>query len=100
MSLDPLGKFVNGDEQVSEAPGCFLQGSNQVKPLNGEWPCDGDSLEGISREMGLPCIVLASFVGVYQLNGVKDHGWPIEALPKCVSDEGSRRRVMTASPRV
>jgi hypothetical protein len=26
--LDPLGKFVNGDEQVGEAPNCPFQGSN------------------------------------------------------------------------
>jgi hypothetical protein len=50
--------------------------------------------------MGLPCIVLASFAGAYQLNGVGDRAWTIEALPEHVSDEGSRRRVMTASPRV
>jgi hypothetical protein len=24
MGLDPLGKLVNGDEQVGEAPSCFL----------------------------------------------------------------------------
>jgi hypothetical protein len=50
--------------------------------------------------MGLPCIVLASFAGAYQLNGVGDRSWPIEALPECVSDKGSRHRVMIASPRV
>jgi hypothetical protein len=26
--LDPLGKFVNGDEQVGEAPNCPFQGSD------------------------------------------------------------------------
>jgi hypothetical protein len=26
--LDPLGKFVNGDEQVGESPNCPFQGSN------------------------------------------------------------------------
>jgi hypothetical protein len=98
--LDPLGKFVNGDEQVGEAPGCFLQGSDQVEPPDGEWPSDGDGLQGMSREMGLPCVVLAYFAGAYQLNGVKDRGWPIEALPECVSDKGSRRHMMTASPQV
>jgi hypothetical protein len=30
--LDPLGKLVNGDEQVVEAPSCSLQGSDQVEP--------------------------------------------------------------------
>jgi hypothetical protein len=42
--LDPLGKLVNGDEQVGAAPSCSLQGSDQVKPPNGERPCDGNGL--------------------------------------------------------
>jgi hypothetical protein len=65
MSLDPLEKFVNGDEQVGEAISCPFQGSDQVEPPNNECPCDGNSLQGMSREMGLSCIVLAAFAGVY-----------------------------------
>jgi hypothetical protein len=64
-SLDPLGKLVNGDEQVGEAPSCFLQGSDQVEPPNGERSCDGNGLQGMSQEMGLPCVVLESFAGAY-----------------------------------
>jgi hypothetical protein len=65
MGLDPLGKFVNGDEQVGEATSCPFQGSNQVEPPNSERPCDGNSLQGMSQEVGLSCIVLASFAGAY-----------------------------------
>jgi hypothetical protein len=65
MGLDPLGKLVDGDEQMGEASGCSLQGSDQVEPPNGERPCDGDGLQGKSREMGLLCIVLAFFAGAY-----------------------------------
>jgi hypothetical protein len=100
MGLDPLGKLVDGNEQVGKASGCSLQRSDQVEAPNGEWPRDGDGLQGMSQEMVLPCIVLTSFAGAYQLNGVGDRGWPIETLPECVSDEGSRHRVMAASPRV
>jgi hypothetical protein len=46
--LDPLRKFVNGDEQVGEAPNCPFQGSDQVEPPNSEWPRDGNSLQGVS----------------------------------------------------
>jgi hypothetical protein len=28
--LDPLGEFVDGDQQVREAPGFLLQGTNEV----------------------------------------------------------------------
>jgi hypothetical protein len=44
MGLDPLGKLVDGNEHVGEAPGCSLQGSNQVEPPNGEQPRDGNCL--------------------------------------------------------
>jgi hypothetical protein len=36
MGLNPLGKLVNGDEQVGETPSCSLQGSDQVEPPNSE----------------------------------------------------------------
>jgi hypothetical protein len=65
MGLDPLGKLVDGDEQVGETPGCSLQGSDQVEPLNGEQPRDGNGLQGMSREMCLLSIVLASFARAY-----------------------------------
>jgi hypothetical protein len=46
-SLDPLGKFVNGNEQVGEAASCPFQGSDKVEPPNSKWPYDGDSLQGM-----------------------------------------------------
>jgi hypothetical protein len=63
--LDPLGKFINGNEQVGEAASCLFRGSDEVEPPNSERPCDGDSLQGMSREMGLSRIVLVAFAGVY-----------------------------------
>jgi hypothetical protein len=30
LDLDPLGEFVDGDQQVREAPGCLLQGTDEV----------------------------------------------------------------------
>jgi hypothetical protein len=54
----------------------------------------------MSREMGLPHIVLTSFAGAYQLNDIEDRGWPIEALSERVSDKGLRHHMVTASPQV
>jgi hypothetical protein len=65
MGLYPLEKFINDDEQVGEATSYPFQGSDQVEPPNSERPCDGNSLQGMSREVGLSCIVLASFAGAY-----------------------------------
>jgi hypothetical protein len=65
-------------------PQVVFSGSNQVEPPNSERPRDGDGLQGMSREMDLPCIVLTSIAGAYQLGvGVLtpitlwlDLGWP------------------------
>jgi hypothetical protein len=42
--LDPLGKFINGSEQVGETTSCPFQGSDEVEPPNSERPCDGNGL--------------------------------------------------------
>jgi hypothetical protein len=39
--LDPLGEFVDGNEQVGEAAGCHFQRPDKVKPPNGKRPRDG-----------------------------------------------------------
>jgi hypothetical protein len=46
--LDPLGKLVNGNEQVGEAASCPFQGFDKVEPPNSKRPCDGNGLQGMS----------------------------------------------------
>jgi hypothetical protein len=41
----PLGELVNGDKQVRVAPERLLEVPDQIKPLDHEWPRDGDCLE-------------------------------------------------------
>ena len=48
-SLYPLCKLVYDDKQVGIAPGRSFEGSNQIEPLDREWPCDGDRLERLGR---------------------------------------------------
>ena len=43
--LYPLCELVYGDKQVCIALGCPLERSNQIEPLDHEWPRDGDHLE-------------------------------------------------------
>jgi hypothetical protein len=50
--LHPLGKFVDCDQQVGEAPGRFLQGPDNVQSPHGERPRDGDGLQDVRREVG------------------------------------------------
>jgi len=45
LSLYPLCKLVYDDKQVRIAPGRPLERSDQIKPLDHEWPHNGDRLE-------------------------------------------------------
>ena len=45
-------------------------------------------------------VVLAPFVGAYDLLGVGYRGRPVEALSERVSDQGSRRGMVTTDPTV
>ena len=46
----------------------------------------------------MPSIVLTPFVGAYDLLGVGYSSGLVEALSKCVSNQGSRLDVVTADP--
>ena len=50
--------------------------------------------------MSLSSVVLAPFVGAYNLFGIGYRGRLIEALSKCVSDQGSGHGVVIADPTV
>ena len=80
------------------ATGCFLQRSNQIEPPDREEPHDGDHLECLGREVSLPSVVLAPFVGAYDLLSVRHYSGPVEALSECVPNQGSRRGVVTIDP--
>ena len=82
------------------APGHPLERSDQIEPLDREWPHDGDHLECLGQQVGLPSIVLTSFTGVHNLFSIVYYGRPVEALSECVSDEGSRCIMVTTDPTV
>ena len=50
--------------------------------------------------MSLSSVVLAPFAGAYDLLSVGYCSGPVEALSECVSNQGSRRGVVTADPTV
>ena len=99
-SLDPLGELIDRYQQMGIAPGGLLQRPNHVQPPYGEWPCNGDGLEGLGWEVRMPRIVLTSLIGVYQLGGVSNRRWPVESLAEGVSDEHARRCMVPAGSRV
>ena len=59
---------------MSEAPGHFLQGPDEVQSPHGKWPCDGDGLQSVSREVRLSSVELATLAGPYDVGGVSDRG--------------------------
>ena len=85
---------------MREASGRPLEGPYQVEPLDREWRHDGDRLERLGQQVSLPSIVLASFVGAYDLLGVAHHGWPVETLSECVSNQSPRCGVMFVDPSI
>ena len=66
------------------APERLLDRPNQIEPPDREGPRGGDHLECLGREVSLPSVVLAPFVGAYDLLGVGYCSGPVEALSKCV----------------
>jgi hypothetical protein len=98
--LDPLGEFVDGDQQVRVAPGRLLQRADEVQIPHSEGPGEGYRLQSLSGQVGLLRIELAPFAGADNSSGVGHRRWPVEALPESIPDEGSGRYVMAASPRV
>jgi hypothetical protein len=91
--LNPLGEFINCDQQVRKAAGC-------LESLYSKWPSDGNGLQGFSRQVCLFGIKLAPLAGAYNLSGIGYRGWLVETLSNGVFDEGLGRSVAPASPQV
>jgi hypothetical protein len=85
---------------VCLAPGCLLQGADEVQTPHSKRPGDGYGLQSLSGQVGLLCVELTPFAGADNFSGVGHHRRPVETLPEGVSDKGSRCCVMAASPRV
>jgi hypothetical protein len=97
--LDPIGKLVDGNQQVGVAVGRFSQGPDDVQPPYGEGPYDGDCLEGVRRKVGLASVKMAPFAGAYDLAGISDRCGPVEAMAEHVAHKGAWRRVVAAHAR-
>ena len=82
------------------APRRLFERPNQIEPLDREGPHDGDHLECLGWEVCLPSVVLTPFTGAYDLLGVGYYSGPAESLSECISNQGSRRGVMSVGPTV
>jgi hypothetical protein len=93
-SLNPLRELVDGDKQVGEALGHFLERPDKVQTSDCERPSDGDRLEHFGWLMSLLSIVLASFARAYYLGRVSHDKGLVDALLECISDMGAWRYVV------
>ena len=50
--------------------------------------------------MGLPSVVLTSFIGAHNLFGIGYCGQPVQALSECISDQGPRCGMVSTDPTV
>ena len=79
------------------APGHSLQWSDEIQSSHGKGPCDGDSLQSMSREVRLTGVELATFTCSHDFCGIGDHGWPVETLSERVAHEGAWCCVMATN---
>jgi hypothetical protein len=94
-SLDPLQELVHRYEEVGETPGRLTERAHYVKVLDCEGPCEGDHLQCLRREMGLPGVELASFAASHNVLRVSDRRGLVETLSESFSDKSSRSGMVT-----
>ena len=79
---------------------CLFEGTHKVEHPNGEWPSNWDHLQGMCGLVRLLGVELTPMACSDQALGVPNGGRPIEALTEGVPNQGPRRCVVAASPRV
>ena len=82
--LRSICELVYGDKQVGVAPRHLFERPNQIKPPDHEGSHDGDHLECLGREVSLTSVVLAPFVGAYDLLGIDYCSGSVEPLSECI----------------
>ena len=85
---------------MHKAAGRPVEGPYQVESPDRKWPRDGDRLECLGRQVSLPSVVLASFVGAYDSLSIGHRSWPVENLSERVSDHTPRHGMVPADPTV
>lgn len=87
--LYPLGELVDSDQNVCVATRCFFEGSDQIKSPYYERPGDGNSLERLRGQVGLPCIILAPLACSHHLICFGHYSRPVDSPPGSVPHKDS-----------
>src|SRR6266508_2932303 len=89
FGFDPLGEFVDGDEEVYVTTRRSLQGADHVEAPDCERPSDWNCLQFLRHHVYLPSEVQASFTFANEFISIYDSGWPKETLPVSLADQCS-----------
>ena len=98
--LCPPSELIDGDVEVAVAPRHSRERAQDIQSPDREWPRERDGLEALSRLMDLLGVELAGLAGLHQLSRVVECRRPVESAAECLTDEGPRRRVVSAVPAV
>lgn len=98
--LYPLGELVESDQNVRVATRCFLEGSDQIKSPYYERPGDGNSLERLRGQVGLPCILLAPLAYSHNLICFGHCSWLVDSPPESVPHKASWSGMVSAGTAV
>src|SRR6266508_1170170 len=82
FGFNPLGEFVNGNEEVRITTRCSLQGADHVVTLDCKRPSDRDGLQLLHRHVYLPSKILASLTFADELVDICDSSRPDNSRPK------------------
>src|SRR5207237_167979 len=89
FGFNPLGEFIDGDEEVCKTTQRSLQWADYVETPDCKWPSDQDSLQFLRRHMYLTSTSLASLamedvhLGIHTVAqyGHSDRGWARSTTP-------------------
>src|SRR6266540_4181540 len=89
FGFNPLGEFVDGDEEMCKTTRCSLQRADYVKTPDCKWPSDRDSLQFLCRHVYLPSKILASLTFADDFVCVCNSNRPEETLLIGLADQCS-----------
>ena len=100
FGFNPLGEFVDGDEEMCLTTRRSLQGGDHVEAPDYERPSDWDGLQFLCWHVYLPTEKLTSLTFADEVVHICDSSRPEESLPISFADQCSGSGVIPAYSRV
>lgn len=87
LSLNPLGEFIHGLEEVRESFLCHFEWAHHIEFPHDKRPCDGDGLEFSSRHVSTTSIPLTAVASSDEFLHIHMSGKPKENMEEGLGDE-------------